>query len=80
MHFSASAEKLIFPCYKGAITDPSREELVPGLWSSISELAALGIAAEFPIGRRKFGSRNPGKMGTAPSVACRCRSQRAKLG
>lgn len=45
MHFSASAEKLIFPGYKGAITDPSREKLVLGLWSSISKLAALGRAA-----------------------------------
>lgn len=44
-HFGASAEKLIFPCYKGAITDGGGEEPVPALWSSISTLAALGRAA-----------------------------------
>lgn len=40
--FSSSTEKLIFPCCKGAIADPGREELMLDLWSSISKLAVLG--------------------------------------
>lgn len=65
MHFSASAEKLVFPCCTRAITHPGREGLVLGLWFSISQLAALGRAAEFPIDAGKFGSTKPRKMGTA---------------